>query len=126
MASGGKSKSGGKAKSKSGGFQSLNLSKPVFRGVMRLGYKVPTPIQRRTIPLLMAGQDVVAMARTGSGKTAAFLIPMLERLKAHSAKVQGEGEGWSRAGGRWGWAAREEEGERWGRRQRKRPASLHS
>ncbi|CAG8433614.1 1192_t:CDS:10 [Ambispora gerdemannii] len=55
------------------------------RGVSR--YKVPTPIQRKTIPLIINGNDVVGMARTGSGKTAAFLIPMLEKLKAHSAKV---------------------------------------
>ena len=52
-----------------------------------MGYKVPTPIQRKTIPLLLDGKDVVAMARTGSGKTASFLIPMLERLKSHSARV---------------------------------------
>eukprot|EP01147_Barroeca_monosierra_P002223 gene2223-5234_t len=78
---------------KSGGFQSMvifelaGLSHTVFRGIMDKGYKVPTPIQRKTIPLIMAGQDVVGMARTGSGKTAAFIIPMLERLKVHSAKV---------------------------------------
>jgi ATP-dependent RNA helicase DDX54/DBP10 len=51
------------------------------------GFKVPTPIQRKTIPLIIDGNDVVAMARTGSGKTAAFLIPMIEKLKSHSAKV---------------------------------------
>lgn len=52
-----------------------------------MGYKVPTPIQRKCIPLILDGKDAVAMARTGSGKTAAFLIPMLETLKMHSAKV---------------------------------------
>eukprot|EP00045_Choanoeca_perplexa_P011999 m.129277 g.129277 ORF g.129277 m.129277 type:complete len:798 (-) comp15845_c2_seq3:43-2436(-) len=76
-----------KAKPKSGGFQSMGLSHVIFKGIIRKGYKVPTPIQRKTIPLLMSGQDVVAMARTGSGKTAAFLIPMFEKLKTHSAKV---------------------------------------
>ncbi|RKP25809.1 P-loop containing nucleoside triphosphate hydrolase protein [Syncephalis pseudoplumigaleata] len=76
-----------KKKKKSGGFQSMGLSKPVFNAVLKKGYKVPTPIQRKCIPLVMEGHDVVGMARTGSGKTAAFLVPMLEKLKVHSAKV---------------------------------------
>uniref|UniRef100_F7BDV0 ATP-dependent RNA helicase DDX54 n=1 Tax=Equus caballus TaxID=9796 RepID=F7BDV0_HORSE len=76
-----------KKKKKSGGFQSMGLSYPVFRGVMKKGYKVPTPIQRKTIPVILDGKDVVAMARTGSGKTACFLIPMFERLKTHSAQT---------------------------------------
>ncbi|OVA10780.1 Helicase [Macleaya cordata] len=70
-------------KAKSGGFESLGLSPNVYRGVKRKGYRVPTPIQRKTMPLILSGSDVVAMARTGSGKTAAFLVPMLERLKQH-------------------------------------------
>lgn len=70
-------------KSKSGGFESLGLSPNVFRGIKRKGYRVPTPIQRKTMPLILSGNDVVAMARTGSGKTAAFLLPMLERLQQH-------------------------------------------
>ncbi|CDP20903.1 unnamed protein product [Coffea canephora] len=70
-------------KSKSGGFESLKLSPNVYRGIKRKGYQVPTPIQRKSMPLILAGNDVVAMARTGSGKTAAFLIPMLEKLQQH-------------------------------------------
>lgn len=69
-----------KKKKKSGGFQSMNLSEPVFRGVIKMGYKIPTPIQRKAIPPLLMNRDVMAMARTGSGKTAAFLIPMFQRL----------------------------------------------
>uniref|UniRef100_UPI003AAE0951 ATP-dependent RNA helicase DDX54 n=1 Tax=Centroberyx gerrardi TaxID=166262 RepID=UPI003AAE0951 len=76
-----------KKKKKSGGFQSMGLSYPVFKGVMKKGYKVPTPIQRKTVPVILDGKDVVAMARTGSGKTAAFLVPMFEKLKAPQAQT---------------------------------------
>lgn len=76
-----------KKKKKSGGFQSMGLSHAVYKGIIRKGYKVPTPIQRKCVPVIMEGKDVVAMARTGSGKTAAFLIPMFERLQVRSAAV---------------------------------------
>lgn len=76
-----KKKEKNKKKAKSGGFESMNLSPNVFRGVKRKGFRIPTPIQRKTIPLILSGADVVAMARTGSGKTAAFVVPMLEKLK---------------------------------------------
>lgn len=69
----------------SGGFQSMGLTYNTYKGVIRKGYKIPTPIQRKTIPLIMDGKDVVGMARTGSGKTGAFLIPMLEKLNVHSS-----------------------------------------
>lgn len=68
-------------------FVHTDLSKEVFRAIMKKGFKVPTPIQRKTLPHVLAGKDVVAMARTGSGKTAAFVIPMIERLVAHAPKV---------------------------------------
>eukprot|EP00743_Colponemidia_sp_Colp-15_P009448 GILK01010329.1.p1 GENE.GILK01010329.1~~GILK01010329.1.p1 ORF type:complete len:908 (-),score=253.28 GILK01010329.1:152-2638(-) len=76
-----------KKKKKTGGFQSMGLSYPVYKAIQKCGYNVPTPIQRRAIPVVLEGQDVVAMARTGSGKTAAFLIPTLEKLKSHSTTV---------------------------------------
>lgn len=72
---------------RSGGFQSLGLNAQLMKAITRKGFQVPTPIQRKTIPLLLDGQDVVGMARTGSGKTAAFVIPMIERLRMHSVKV---------------------------------------
>lgn len=72
---------------KSGGFQSMALSFPILKGILKRGYKIPTPIQRKTIPLALEGRDIVAMARTGSGKTACFLIPLFEKLKIRQAKV---------------------------------------
>ncbi|XP_076307739.1 ATP-dependent RNA helicase DDX54 [Tachypleus tridentatus] len=80
-----------KKKKKSGGFQSMGFSFPVYKGILKKGYNIPTPIQRKTIPLIMEGKDVVAMARTGSGKTAAFLLPMFERLKTHNAQTGARG-----------------------------------
>ena len=76
----------GKGKAK-GAFSSFGLSKFVIANVSKKGFRQPTPIQRKTIPLIMNGRDVVGMARTGSGKTAAFLLPLIERLKTHSAKI---------------------------------------
>lgn len=74
-------------KSSNGTFAGLGLSSGLVKNVLKRGFKNPTPIQRKTIPLILEGRDVVGMARTGSGKTAAFVLPMLERLKVHSAKV---------------------------------------
>ena len=59
--------------------EAMALDVDIMRGIKRQGYRLPTPIQRRTMPLILQGQDVVGMARTGSGKTAAFVIPMLQR-----------------------------------------------
>jgi len=61
-------------------FSSLGLPEPITRGVRAAGYSIPTPIQARAIPLILPGHDLVAAAQTGSGKTAAFLLPILTRL----------------------------------------------
>ena len=68
-------------KAKAGSFASFGLTKFILANIAKKGYKQPTPIQRKTIPLIMEGRDVVGMARTGSGKTAAFVLPLIERLK---------------------------------------------
>src|SRR6185369_7433190 len=61
-------------------FSKLGLSKPALEGVRAMGYIEPTPIQLRAIPLMMAGRDVIGSAQTGTGKTAAFALPMLSHL----------------------------------------------
>ncbi|KAI6193835.1 ATP-dependent RNA helicase [Aphelenchoides besseyi] len=71
---------------KAGGWQSLGLDYNVFKGISKQGYQQPTPIQRKAIPPILDGKDVVAMSRTGSGKTAAFVIPMLQKLKQRDLK----------------------------------------
>ena len=61
-------------------FNQLNLSRPLLRAIESLGYVTPTPVQTAVIPVALAGKDVCASAVTGSGKTAAFCLPILERL----------------------------------------------
>lgn len=61
-------------------FLTMNLSRPVLKALTSLGFHSPTPIQAATIPVGLLGKDVVGNAVTGSGKTAAFIIPMIERL----------------------------------------------
>ncbi|KAI0271361.1 DEAD-domain-containing protein [Gloeopeniophorella convolvens] len=61
-------------------FLTMNLSRPVLKALTSLGFHTPTPIQAATIPVGLLGKDVVGNAVTGSGKTAAFIIPMIERL----------------------------------------------
>ncbi len=64
-------------------FSNFGLSSAVLEGVKAMGYVEPTPIQLRTIPLIMAGQDVIGSAQTGTGKTAAFALPILSQLGQH-------------------------------------------
>jgi ATP-dependent RNA helicase RhlE len=61
-------------------FASLGLAEPLLRAVAQEGYTVPTPIQARTIPYVMQGRDLLGIAQTGTGKTAAFALPILHRL----------------------------------------------
>ena len=61
-------------------FSALGLSEPILRVIDEVGYLTPTPIQSKAIPAVLAGRDVLALARTGTGKTASFLLPLLQRL----------------------------------------------
>ena len=63
-------------------FDSLGLSAALLRDVQEQGYSAPTPIQARVIPVVLAGRDVLAGAQTGTGKTAGFTLPLLQRLSA--------------------------------------------
>ncbi len=69
-------------------FSKLGLSQAVVQGVKAVGYVEPTPIQLRTIPLILAGQDVIGCAQTGTGKTAAFALPILTQLGAGSPGIR--------------------------------------
>ncbi|XXM81254.1 DEAD/DEAH box helicase [Microbacterium sp. PMB16] len=62
------------------GFEELGITGPVLKAIKDLGYETPSPIQAATIPTLLSGRDVVGQAQTGTGKTAAFALPVLERL----------------------------------------------
>jgi len=69
-------------------FADLGLSAPVLASVIEVGYESPSPIQAATIPALLAGKDVLGQAQTGTGKTAAFALPILSRLKLEQRKPQ--------------------------------------
>ncbi|KAM6980898.1 putative ATP-dependent RNA helicase DDX27 [Aplochiton taeniatus] len=61
-------------------FQDMNLSRPILKAITTMGFKQPTPIQKACVPVGLMGKDVCACAATGTGKTAAFMLPVLERL----------------------------------------------
>lgn len=64
-------------------FSELGLLPEIIRAVEEMGYETPTPIQAQAIPLILEGRDIIGSAQTGTGKTAAFTLPMLTRMKAH-------------------------------------------
>ncbi len=65
-------------------FDSFGLADPILRAVTELGYREPTPIQAQAIPIVMQGRDVMGAAQTGTGKTAGFALPILQRLMVHA------------------------------------------
>ena len=72
---------------KAKGFKAFHLNEEIYQAIKLIGYKNPTPIQKKIIPEIMSGFNIIAHSRTGSGKTAAFLLPMLAKLKQHSQIV---------------------------------------
>ncbi len=70
-------------------FNELNLSAPLLRAVQEAGYQTPSPIQAAAIPPVLAGRDLMGCAQTGTGKTAAFALPMLDRLTAAKPRKPG-------------------------------------
>ena len=64
-------------------FSDLGLAEPILRALGTKGYSDPTPIQQQAIPALLQGRDILGIAQTGTGKTAAFSLPSLHRLAAN-------------------------------------------
>src|SRR5437660_9009032 len=73
---------------KDGTFADLGLAEPLLKILLEVGYEAPTPIQAKTIPALLAGRDLIGQAQTGTGKTAAFALPLLQRLDLKSRATQ--------------------------------------
>src|SRR5437764_5492418 len=69
-------------------FKELGLSEPLLDALQHLGYEDPTPIQEQAIPGLLEGRDVIGQAQTGTGKTAAFGLPLLEYIDVDDDEVQ--------------------------------------
>ena len=69
-------------------FHHLSLAKPVLKALTEVGYEIPTPIQAQTIPLMLEHRDVLGQAQTGTGKTAAFALPLLTHIEIASRTVQ--------------------------------------
>ncbi len=71
-------------------FDSLKLDPQILRALHSVGYKTPTPIQAKAIPVILEGHDLMASAQTGTGKTAAFILPALNLLATpHPVKERG-------------------------------------
>jgi ATP-dependent RNA helicase DeaD len=70
------------------GFEELGLSAETLKGIEAVGYESPTPIQQRAIPVLLSGKDLLGQAQTGTGKTAAFALPLVDRLDPSQGRPQ--------------------------------------
>ena len=68
-------------------FDAFGLSEPILRALRSENFTTPTPVQVKAIPLLLEGRDLMAVAQTGTGKTAAYGLPLLEKLAARNAPL---------------------------------------
>ena len=69
-------------------FEALGLDKPTLKAVLEAGYSIPTPIQRIAIPLALMGRDIMGIAQTGTGKTAGFILPMIDIISSGRSKAR--------------------------------------
>ena len=70
-------------------FSELGLQQSTMRSIEKMGFEEATPIQAETIPVALAGKDVIGQAQTGTGKTVAFGIPLMEKIDTKAEHVQG-------------------------------------
>lgn len=70
-------------------FEDYCLKRELLMGIFEKGFEKPSPIQEESIPIALAGRDVLARAKNGTGKTAAYLIPVLEKLDVTNNSIQG-------------------------------------
>ena len=69
-------------------FNDLRLSEPIIKALNKLGYTQPTPIQEKAIPSILEGRDIFGCAQTGTGKTGAFSLPIIQRLIKNNASKE--------------------------------------
>jgi len=70
-------------------FEDYYLKRELLMGIFEMGFEKPSPIQEESIPIALAGRDILARAKNGTGKTAAFLIPLLEKIDKSKDVIQG-------------------------------------
>ena len=73
---------------KGNGFEDFYLKRELLMGIFEAGFEKPSPIQEESIPIALAGRDILARAKNGTGKTAAFVIPALQQVNPKSSKIQ--------------------------------------
>jgi len=71
-------------------FESLGLIEPIYKALQEEGYHTPTPIQQQAIPIVLEGRDLLGCAQTGTGKTAAFAIPIIQLLHNRKEATKGK------------------------------------